>query len=215
MPTYCWPPDAASNKRHLHPVLQLREPEKYKFNPKELLVTICSVYLSLDVADKAGVLATAIAADGRSYRPEMFAEAAAVLRQFALLPESDVQRLERLGERAAAAAAQGAFRLCCDAHGCFLNCIMSTAISVPTCSVSDCCKHLSHHNFMRVSVHRRGGRRGAVRGCPRPLPRPHHVHHHAGPGDAAHQRLRHGPGNYHEVEKRNRVEHCSLVVNIH
>jgi ubiquitin conjugation factor E4 B len=75
----------------------VRDPDKYQFKPKELLAQICSVYLHLFAADKAGVFAASIAADGRSYRPAMFAEAALVLRQFQLLSESEVSVLVLLG----------------------------------------------------------------------------------------------------------------------
>jgi len=69
---------------------QVKDPEKYNFNPKQLLSQICLIYLHMAAADRAGVFAAAIAADGRSYRPEMFAEASLVLRQFGLLPEMQV-----------------------------------------------------------------------------------------------------------------------------
>lgn len=69
---------------------QVKEPEKYHFKPKELLALICQTYLNIAAADKQGVFAKAIAADERSYRPEMFAEAALVLRQFGLTGEGPV-----------------------------------------------------------------------------------------------------------------------------
>lgn len=71
--------------------MQVKDPEKYNFNPKQLLSQICRIYLNMAAADRAGVFAAAIAADGRSYRPEMFAEASLVLRQFGLLPEMQVR----------------------------------------------------------------------------------------------------------------------------
>jgi ubiquitin conjugation factor E4 B len=70
--------------------LQVRDPAKYNWNPKQLLTQICSVYLNLYRADKQGVFAAAIAADARSYRPQMFAEASHVLRQFQLMSETEV-----------------------------------------------------------------------------------------------------------------------------
>lgn len=72
--------------------LQVKDPEKYYFKPKELLTTICSIYLHLARSDTKGVFTAAIAADARSYRQDMFAEAALVLRQFGLLPEQEVSR---------------------------------------------------------------------------------------------------------------------------
>jgi hypothetical protein len=68
----------------------VRDPAKYNWNPKQLLTQICSVYLNLYRADKQGVFAAAIAADARSYRPQMFAEASHVLRQFQLMSETEV-----------------------------------------------------------------------------------------------------------------------------
>lgn len=70
--------------------LQIRDPAKYNWDPKGLLQQICVVYLNLYRADRAGVFAAAIAADARSYRPAMFAEASHVLRQFQLLGETEV-----------------------------------------------------------------------------------------------------------------------------
>lgn len=70
--------------------VQVRDPAKYNWNPKQLLTQICSVYLNLYRADKQGVFAAAIAADARSYRPQMFAEASHVLRQFQLMSETEV-----------------------------------------------------------------------------------------------------------------------------
>lgn len=45
------------------------------FHPKELLSSILRVYLHLRAGDRAGRFVAAIAADGRSYRPEHFLEA--------------------------------------------------------------------------------------------------------------------------------------------
>lgn len=58
--------------------LRVKEPEKYHWRPKELLASICSIYVHLNRADARGVFAAAIAADGRCYRPDMFPEAAQV-----------------------------------------------------------------------------------------------------------------------------------------
>ena len=69
----------------------MRDSEKYSWDPKGLLSQICRVYLNLYSADRQGVFAAAIAADARSYRPQMFAEASYVLRQFQLLGETEVR----------------------------------------------------------------------------------------------------------------------------
>jgi len=69
---------------------QVKDPEKFDFDPKKLLTQICSLYNNLSRADASGEFARAIADDARSYRGEMFPEAALVLRQFGLMPEQDV-----------------------------------------------------------------------------------------------------------------------------
>lgn len=71
-------------------LLQVKDPDKYHFRPKELMVKICTIYLNVAAADRAGHFAAAVAADKRSYRPEMFAEASLVLRQLGLLGELQV-----------------------------------------------------------------------------------------------------------------------------
>eukprot|EP00878_Enallax_costatus_P013480 GHUV01014095.1.p1 GENE.GHUV01014095.1~~GHUV01014095.1.p1 ORF type:complete len:229 (+),score=76.95 GHUV01014095.1:855-1541(+) len=88
-------------------MLKVRDPERYHFNPKQLLALICQIHLNIAAADKQGVFAQAIAADERSYRPEMFSEAALVLRQFGLMGELQIQQLEYLAGRVAQAAAEG------------------------------------------------------------------------------------------------------------
>ena len=59
--------------------LKLKDAEHYHWRPKELLASICDIYVHLGRADSQGVFAAAIADDGRCYRPEMFPEAAQVL----------------------------------------------------------------------------------------------------------------------------------------
>lgn len=75
---------------------RVQDPEKYNFRPKDLLSQICSIYVHLYSGDQEGAFSRAVASDERSYRPEMFAEAARVLRQFGLLPEGEVMKLEQL-----------------------------------------------------------------------------------------------------------------------
>ncbi len=85
----------------------MKDPEKYQFKPKELLAQICSIYLNFANADRDGVFARAVAADGRSYREAMFSEASLVLRQFGLMQEGQLAALEALAARVAEAAAAG------------------------------------------------------------------------------------------------------------
>ena len=79
--------------------LKVKDPEKYGWNPKELLSMIADVYLNLFAADVGGAFVAAIAADGRSYRDEVFTETATVLRALGLKSEHDVCRFEELAER--------------------------------------------------------------------------------------------------------------------
>lgn len=67
--------------------------EKYGFDPKVVLSEIASIYLNL--MNKPNFI-TAIARDGRSYRPELFKQAADLLRQHKLTPEEDLRRWDRL-----------------------------------------------------------------------------------------------------------------------
>ncbi|KAK9806446.1 hypothetical protein WJX73_007867 [Symbiochloris irregularis] len=85
--------------------LKLKDPEHYHWRPKELLASICDIYVHLGRADGQGVFAAAIAEDGRCYRPEMFPEAAQVLSSFALLDDQKIGELDMLAARVASAGA--------------------------------------------------------------------------------------------------------------
>ena len=85
--------------------LKVKDPEKYGWNPKELLTMIADVYLNLFDADTNGAFVAAIAADGRSYRDEVFTETATVLRMLGLKSDHDVCRFEELAEQARLVAA--------------------------------------------------------------------------------------------------------------
>jgi ubiquitin conjugation factor E4 B len=67
--------------------------EKYGFDPKVVLSEIAKIYLNL--MNKQNFI-TAIARDGRSYRPELFKQAADLLRQHKLTPDEDLRRWDRL-----------------------------------------------------------------------------------------------------------------------
>lgn len=79
--------------------LRMANPEKYGWDPKELLRLICGIYLHLADVDANDAFAKAVAADGRSYNDECFREAALILRSFGLLAEGHVARLEMFAER--------------------------------------------------------------------------------------------------------------------
>jgi len=84
--------------------LRIQDPERYGFRPKELLTMIADIYLNLTAGDSEGVFQLAVARDARSYRPEVFAAAAQVLRQNHLLPDSRIQVFEAFAESVHAAA---------------------------------------------------------------------------------------------------------------
>eukprot|EP00798_Chlamydomonas_sp_ICE-L_P032300 gene32300-16868_t len=76
--------------------LALKEPEKYNFKPRELLLNIIQVYLHLFAADRNGLLVTAVAADARSYSAKMFPESIKVLSSTGLLSPGEFAQLESL-----------------------------------------------------------------------------------------------------------------------
>ncbi|EMD39878.1 hypothetical protein CERSUDRAFT_63413 [Gelatoporia subvermispora B] len=70
--------------------LKVANPEKYKFNPKQLLSDILHVYLNLG---DHGEFARAVAGDGRSYRKELFERAAAIAQRRSLKSPQEIERL--------------------------------------------------------------------------------------------------------------------------
>ena len=71
--------------------LKVKNPEKYKFQPRALLVDILEVYLSLS---EQGEFARAVANDGRSYKKELFEKAAKICAKFHLLKsDNEVEKL--------------------------------------------------------------------------------------------------------------------------
>ncbi|KAJ7561846.1 hypothetical protein O6H91_03G043800 [Diphasiastrum complanatum] len=86
--------------------LRVKDPEKYEFRPKELLSQIVEIYVNLARGDTANVFPKAISSDGRSYRDELFSEAAGVIWQIGHLPEKTIQDFVALGQRAKEAALQ-------------------------------------------------------------------------------------------------------------
>ncbi|KGQ00890.1 hypothetical protein PAAG_12433 [Paracoccidioides lutzii Pb01] len=66
---------------------------EYGFNPRALLSEIIDVYLNL--MDKENFI-IAVARDGRSYKPSNFEKAAEILRKWALKPQEDLAKWERL-----------------------------------------------------------------------------------------------------------------------
>ena len=70
--------------------LIVKNPEKYKFNPRRLLGDLVDVYLNLS---DQGAFARAVAGDGRSYRKELFQQAAKILREKSLKSPDEIEKL--------------------------------------------------------------------------------------------------------------------------
>lgn len=70
--------------------LRVKEPEKYHFDPKQLLSDILQVYLNLSDQDE---FARAVANDGRSYRKELFETAIEKARRIALKTEPEFEQI--------------------------------------------------------------------------------------------------------------------------
>ena len=70
--------------------LLVKNPEKYKFEPKALLSDIIDVYLNLS---DQGEFVRAVAADGRSYRKELFERAAGIAKKRLIKSETEVEKL--------------------------------------------------------------------------------------------------------------------------
>lgn len=86
--------------------LKVKDPEKYEFRPKELLTQIVEIYVNLARGDKTDTFAKAISSDGRSFREELFKEAADLLWRLGSLPETVLLEFKALGAKAKAAAAE-------------------------------------------------------------------------------------------------------------
>ncbi|PCH40023.1 hypothetical protein WOLCODRAFT_88418 [Wolfiporia cocos MD-104 SS10] len=70
--------------------LKVKNPEKYKFNPRQLLSDILQVYLNLS---DQGEFARAVAADGRSYKKELFERAAGIANRRVLKSDTEIEKL--------------------------------------------------------------------------------------------------------------------------
>ena len=83
--------------------LRVDNPEKYDWDPKQVLSQIVSVYAHLARADPEGALPRAVALDQRSYTKEIFDEASRLSRQHMLLGAGLQDAFEDLCRRAEAA----------------------------------------------------------------------------------------------------------------
>ncbi|KAF8474888.1 ubiquitin elongating factor core-domain-containing protein [Kalaharituber pfeilii] len=75
--------------------LKVKNPEKYGFHPKVLLVNFSEVYLNL--RNKPAFI-EAVAKDGRSYRPEIFTRLQGLLARFELRSREERAELAKLAE---------------------------------------------------------------------------------------------------------------------
>lgn len=76
--------------------LKVQDPSKYHFNPKALLSEFIDIYLNLGGSDR---FVTAVAQDGRSYKPANFDAATKILIRHNLKSGEDITRWESLKER--------------------------------------------------------------------------------------------------------------------
>ncbi|OBZ71580.1 Ubiquitin conjugation factor E4 [Grifola frondosa] len=70
--------------------LKVSNPEKFKFDPKRLLSDIIQVFLNLSDQEE---FARAVAGDGRSYRKELFEEAAKIAQRKVLKSDAEIEEL--------------------------------------------------------------------------------------------------------------------------
>lgn len=70
--------------------LKVKNPEKYKFDPKALLSDIVQVFLNLSDEEE---FARAVAEDGRSYKRELFEGTVDILRRKTLKSEDEIEKL--------------------------------------------------------------------------------------------------------------------------
>ena len=70
--------------------LHVKDPEKYRFNPRALLSDIFQIYLNL--GDQPEFI-TAVAKDGRSYKKQTFERCAGICRNRSLKTEDEIEQL--------------------------------------------------------------------------------------------------------------------------
>ncbi|EPS43221.1 hypothetical protein H072_2789 [Dactylellina haptotyla CBS 200.50] len=75
--------------------LRVKDPKKYRFDPKTLLSEMISIYLNLGARPD---FIRAIAADGRSYSPELFTRAYGILAKFGLKSPEELLHLKNMSD---------------------------------------------------------------------------------------------------------------------
>ena len=83
-------------KKYISNFLQVRNPDKYNWDPKWLLSHLVDIYLHLDTE----TLAAALANDQRSFSMELFKEATQKLQKNLSRSPADVTKFEALAEKA-------------------------------------------------------------------------------------------------------------------
>jgi ubiquitin conjugation factor E4 B len=83
--------------------LRVQGAQEYGFNPPQLVSDLVRVYVNLSTKES---FITAIARDGRSYKPTNFTAATEILQRFALASPDELQKWESLGVAVAATHAQ-------------------------------------------------------------------------------------------------------------
>jgi ubiquitin conjugation factor E4 B len=76
--------------------LKVREPEKLKFNPRELLSDVIQVFLNLSDQPQ---FVQAVAGDGRSYSKELFKSAIDIGRWRAIKSETEIRQLQAFADK--------------------------------------------------------------------------------------------------------------------
>jgi ubiquitin conjugation factor E4 B len=70
--------------------LKVRNPEKYRFDPRTLLQDILSVYLNLAGEEE---FVRAVAGDGRSYKKELFEKAGGIAKRKTLKSDTEIEQI--------------------------------------------------------------------------------------------------------------------------
>lgn len=76
--------------------LKVKEPEKYKFRPKELLSDVLQIFLNLGPHEQ---FQSAVAKDGRSYSKELFQRATRIATKTAIKTEEELKDLSRMVDK--------------------------------------------------------------------------------------------------------------------
>lgn len=76
--------------------LKVKEPEKYKFRPKELLSDVLQIFLNLGPHEQ---FHAAVAKDGRSYSKELFQRAARIATKTAIKTEEELNELNKMVDK--------------------------------------------------------------------------------------------------------------------